>query len=125
VDDQPSTDASAPTSPAAAESDTATGIVCQQCGSTNQENVQLCAHCGARLLVECPQCGTMNPATLNLCHQCGFDYSQFVTQQVMERVGSKVTEQRQAARGALLSSVLTAALVIFSIIIVVYILRQI
>jgi uncharacterized membrane protein YvbJ len=73
--------------------------------------------------VRCPQCGATNQANLNYCRECGFDYSQFVAQQVIDKFGGKA-EEDEAGHGKGLSSFVTLALVILSIIIVMYVLRQ-
>lgn len=101
------------------------GERCQQCGFQNDEDAELCAQCEARLLIECPQCGAMTRARHNFCAHCGFDYSRFVTQEVIEKLGGKSARAKEAvyARGP--SAGIMLALIIFSIIVAIYILQQI
>ncbi len=101
------------------------GERCQQCGFQNDEHAEFCTHCGARLLIECPQCGAMARARFNFCAACGFDYSAFVTQKVIEKLKGHKAEEKDPARARSISSGIMIALIIFSIIIAIYILRQI
>jgi len=66
----------------------------------------------------------MARATLNFCAHCGFGYSQFVTQKVIEILDSKQLEEKEPVHAMSLSSGIMIGLVIFSIIIVIYILQQ-
>ncbi len=98
---------------------------CQRCGSPNDEDAEFCVRCGGRLLVECPQWGAANRAALAFCASCGFDYSRFVAQRVIDALGTKEAERRPSVKAGGFSSAVIFVLVIFSILIAIYILRQI
>lgn len=98
---------------------------CQRCGSANDEDAEFCVGCGGRLLVKCPQCGTMSRATGGICAGCGFDHSRFVAQTVIDALEKKGAQERQTVKAGVVSSGFMAALVVISILIAIYILRQI
>jgi len=101
------------------------GSRCQHCGAPNDEDAKVCARCGARLLIECPQCGALNKATVAVCAHCGFEYSRFVAQRVIDELDRREGAQKESAKAGGLSSGFMIVLVIFSILIAIYILRQI
>jgi uncharacterized membrane protein YvbJ len=102
----------------------ASGERCQRCGLQNDEDAELCARCGARLLTKCPQCGQMTRARLSFCAHCGFDYSRFVAQKVIDELKGNKAEETGAARALGPSSGVMITLIIFSLILIIYILRQ-
>jgi uncharacterized membrane protein YvbJ len=101
----------------------ASGERCQQCGLQNDAQAEFCTQCGARLLIECPECGAMTRARLSFCAHCGFDYSQFVTQKVIEKFDRK-EEGKKSVYAKGLSAGIMIALVTISIVIIIYILHQ-
>ena len=103
----------------------ASGERCQRCGLQNDEHAEFCAQCGARLLMKCPQCGVMTRARLNFCAHCGFDYSRFVTQKVIEQLEGKRAERKEVAYAVGPNAGIMIGLIIFSFILIIYILRQI
>jgi len=101
------------------------GERCQRCGFQNDQNAEFCAQCGARLLVGCPQCKAMTRATLSFCIHCGFDYSRFVTEKVMGKVEEKTAGGRESVEARGPASGIMIALIILSLVLIIYILRQV
>ncbi len=97
---------------------------CQRCGFENESQAELCQQCGARLLANCPQCGSLNQASLTYCPHCGFNYSRYVADRL---VGTppKPEPGVQRARRLHPSTILMAALIVFSVLLMLYILSQI
>ncbi|NIN65811.1 MAG: zinc-ribbon domain-containing protein [Anaerolineae bacterium] len=100
---------------------------CQRCGTQNEKNAEFCKECGGRLLVVCPRCDAVMGTSANFCARCGFNYSQFVT----GRLTGKPEEETDRDQGKdlsyfnIVSNAVMIALVILSIVLIIYILAQI
>lgn len=49
-------------------------VICQKCGTENEENNIFCLNCGKKLATEinlCPNCGVDNPLQAKFCIGCG------------------------------------------------------
>lgn len=84
--------------------------ICPACGSTNRPQSQFCADCGAPLRTYCPH--------------CGFDYSRFVAGRLIGRATKPESEAEQPRRPHP-STILMAALIVLSVLLMLYILSQI
>ncbi len=102
-----------------------TAGACQRCGSQNNNDSEFCQECGARLLITCPQCGTLIGAPLNFCAGCGFNYSRFVTERLAAKPGQETEQVTESSYFAFVSSAIMIALVMLSIVLIVYIVAQI
>ena len=98
---------------------------CQRCGFQSDPTAELCERCGARLLSRCPQCDAFNNAAVNFCPRCGFNYSQLVTRALAHRLEVSEEKAPPARRTLTYGSALMIALVVLSVLVMLYILWQI
>jgi predicted nucleic acid-binding Zn ribbon protein len=98
---------------------------CQSCGWQNDQGVESCRHCGARLLVKCPHCGAVTPASFSFCPRCGFDYSRFVTDRLVRGLPGGEEQGHRSGRKVDISLALMVALSVVSVLVMIYILSQI
>jgi hypothetical protein len=97
---------------------------CQRCGFENDSQAELCQQCGARLLANCPQCGSLNQASLTYCPHCGFNYSRYVADRLVGTPAKPEPEVQQAGR-LHPGTILMAALIVISVLLMLYVLSQI
>ncbi len=109
----------------ARQQDLSAAEACQRCGSRIDDGSEFCQECGARLLITCPQCGALIGASLNFCTGCGFNYSRFVTERLAAKPGKQAKQVRESSYFAFVSSAIMIALVMLSIVLIVYIVAQI
>jgi uncharacterized membrane protein YvbJ len=81
--------------------------------------------CGARLLAECPHCGAVTQAFFSFCPRCGFNYTRFVTDRVVRGLQGSEEQGNRSGRKLDMSSALMIALVIVSVLVMIYVLSQI
>jgi predicted amidophosphoribosyltransferase len=97
---------------------------CQGCGRQNDQNAEVCAKCGARLLVKCPQCAAVAPASFSFCTECGFQYSRLVTERLVPPVQKSEEQRKLRAPKLNFSLVLMIVLSVISVLVMIYILSE-
>lgn len=98
---------------------------CQRCGRQNDPSAELCQRCGARLLAECPHCGAVTQVSFGFCPRCGFNYSRFVTDRLVGGLQGSAEQGQRSGRKLDISTVVMIALIIVSVLVMIYILSQI
>jgi predicted amidophosphoribosyltransferase len=98
---------------------------CQSCGFDNEMEAKVCQTCGARLLVNCARCGSLIPASFRYCPRCGFQPSKLVLDRVAGRFEPPEHEDRRPLLALDFSSGLMIALIILSVVLMLYILLDI
>ena len=98
---------------------------CQRCGCQNDQNAESCVRCGARLLAQCPHCGAVTQAFFSFCPRCGFNYTRFVTDRLVRGLQGSEEQGNRSGRKLDISSALMIALVIASVLVMIYVLSQI
>lgn len=98
---------------------------CQRCGFENEKQAEFCQQCGARLMADCPQCGATIQSTFGFCPRCGFGYSQFVAGKVVPAPASRDPTPTEPGQRLRPSTLIMAALVVLSVVLMLYILSQI
>jgi uncharacterized membrane protein YvbJ len=98
---------------------------CQLCGTQNDKDAEFCKECGGRLLIVCPRCDAVMGSSVNFCARCGFNYSQFVTGRLTGRPEEETDEGKEFSYTTVVSNAVLIALVMLSIVLIIYILAQI